>query len=195
MNIIQRTLMLLFVLVSINVYGQTAYTPLPYFCGFENPEDTAGTYGWKFEKRAKVGHGFVVGKAVHRMGSHAMYVSADEGATPGYSLTTTGSTVIAYKSFYLEKGVYDLMFEYRLQGEEHQESDVMRVAFYSGNKPTAVAMKDFPKYALDYPFRDINGEEIMMGDGYLSSTPRMQGVYLLDLVMGEERVVRKVVVE
>ena len=160
MNIIQRTLMLLFVLVSINVYGQTAYTPLPYFCGFENPEDTAGTYGWKFEKRAKVGHGFVVGKAVHRMGSHAIYVSADEGATPGYSLTTSGSVVIAYKSFYLEKGTYDLMFEYRLQGEEHQESDVMRVAFYSGNKPTAVAMKDFPKYALDYPFRDINGEEI-----------------------------------
>ena len=41
----------------------------------------------------------------------------------------------------------------------------------------------------------LMGEEIMMGDGYLSSTPRMQGVYLLELVMGDERVVRKVVVE
>ena len=34
------------------VCGQPAgYSSLPYFCGFENPEDTMGTYGWKFEKR------------------------------------------------------------------------------------------------------------------------------------------------
>lgn len=131
MKTIKRVL-LLFVLLSVGVmlHGQQAgYTPLPYFCGFENPEDTLATYGWKFEKRAKVGHTFAVGEAVHRMGSHAMYVSADNGATAGYSFTTSGSVVIAYKSFYLEKGKYDLMFEYRLQGEDHEESDVMRVAF------------------------------------------------------------------
>ena len=115
MKTIKRVL-LLFVLLSVGVmlHGQQAgYTTLPYFCGFENPEDTLGTYGWKFEKRAKVGHTFAVGEAVHRMGSHAMYVSADNGATAGYSFTTSGSVVIAYKSFYLEKGTYDLMFEYK----------------------------------------------------------------------------------
>ncbi len=160
MKIIQRTILLFLLHFSIIVYGQTVYTSLPYFCGFESPEDTMGTYGWKFEKRAKIGHGFVVGDAVHRMGSRAMYVSVDGGVTPGYSYTTSGSTVVAYKSFYLEKGTYDIMFEYRMQGEEHESSDVMRVAFYSGSKPTAVAMNGFPQYALDNAFKDKSGVEV-----------------------------------
>ena len=162
MKTIKRVL-LLFVLLSVGVmlHGQqSGYTPLPYFCGFENPEDTIGTYGWKFEKRAKVGHTFAIGEAVHRMGSHAMYVSADNGATAGYSFTTSGSVVIAYKSFYLEKGKYDLMFEYRLQGEDHEESDVMRVAFLKGNKPTTTSMGTFPQYALDNKFVSSKGDEV-----------------------------------
>ena len=160
MKIIQRNLLLFLLLIVLRATGQEAYTPLPYFCGFENPKDTMGAYGWKFEKRAKVGHGFVLGEAVHRMGSHSIYVSMDGGATTGYSLTTSGSTVIAYKSFYLEKGTYDLMFEYRLQGEEHEESDVMRVAFYSGAKPTVTSMNAFPQYAIDNPFKDKDGNEV-----------------------------------
>ena len=40
MKIIQRTLLFFLFFVGINAYGQTEYTPLPYFCGFENPEDT-----------------------------------------------------------------------------------------------------------------------------------------------------------
>ena len=58
------------------------YSKLPYFCGFESPEDTAGTYGWKFAIMPKTGHSFVIGEAVHRMGSHAMYVSTDGVAVP-----------------------------------------------------------------------------------------------------------------
>ena len=41
----------------------------------------------------------------------------------------------------------------------------------------------------------LMGEEVMIGDGYLSSTPQIQGVYLLELVLGNERVIRKVVIE
>lgn len=160
MKIIRYLLMLMFLSVGVLLYGQDGYHPLPYFCGFEAPEDTSGTYGWKFEKRAKIGHTFSVGKAVHRMGANAMYVSADGGATAGYSHTTSGSTVIAYKSFYLAKGTYDLVFDYRLQGEDHEDSDVMRVAFYSGTKPTAVAMNGFPQYALDNAFISTDGTEI-----------------------------------
>lgn len=39
------------------------------------------------------------------------------------------------------------------------------------------------------------GEEVVVGDGYLNTTPQRQGVYLLELMLGDERVVRKVVVE
>lgn len=158
-SIINQTLFCIVLLVNIAFVHAQTYTPLPYFCGFENPEDTMGTYGWKFEKRAKTGHNFIIGNAVHRMGSKSMYVSAD-GVTPNYSLTTTGSTVVAYKSFYLAKGTYDIMFEYRLQGEEHEESDVMRVAFYKGNKPSATALGNFPQYALDNAFKDKYGKEV-----------------------------------
>ena len=41
----------------------------------------------------------------------------------------------------------------------------------------------------------LMSEEIVVGDRTLSSTPQRQGVYLLELVMGDERVVRKVVIE
>ena len=41
----------------------------------------------------------------------------------------------------------------------------------------------------------LMSEEIVVGDRILSSTPQRQGVYLLELVMGDERVVRKVVIE
>lgn len=161
MKFFQRALLLILLSVSLVVCGQQAgYTPLPYFCGFENPEDTLGTYGWKFEKRAKVRHSFVVGEAVHRMGSHSMYMSTDSGKTAGYSFIASGSVVIAYKSFYLEKGKYDLMFEYRLQGEDHEDSDVMRVAFLRGVKPTTTSMGTFPQYAFDNKFVSSKGDEV-----------------------------------
>ena len=153
-------LLMLLLSLSFVSYGQDGYTQLPYFCGFESPSDTIGTYGWKFVKRAKIGHAFVVGEATHRMGSHGLYVSADEGVTASYSHTTSGSVVVAYKSFYLQKGDYELMFDYRLQGEDHENSDVMRVAFYAGTVPTAVAMNGFPQYALDNPFVSNKGEQI-----------------------------------
>ncbi len=161
MKFIQHVLLFILLSVSLVVCGQPAgYSSLPYFCGFENPEDTMGTYGWKFEKRAKVGHTFAIGNAVHRMGSNAMYVSTDSAKTAGYSFTTSGSVVIAYKSFYLAAGKYDLMFEYRMQGEDHEESDVMRVAFLKGNKPTTTSMGTFPQYAIDNKFVSSKGEEV-----------------------------------
>lgn len=161
MKFIQHVLLFILLSVSLVVCGQPAgYSSLPYFCGFENPEDTMGTYGWKFEKRAKVGHTFAIGNAVHHMGSNAMYVSTDSAKTAGYSFTASGSVVIAYKSFYLAAGKYDLMFEYRMQGEDHEESDVMRVAFLKGNKPTTTSMGTFPQYAIDNKFVSSKGEEV-----------------------------------
>ena len=162
MKIIRHLFLLMFLSVGFVLYGQddVSFQALPYFCGFENPEDTAGTYGWKFEKRAKIKHTFTIGNAVHRMGENAMYVSADDGATAGYSYSTSGSTVVAYKAFKLEAGTYDLVFDYRLQGEDHENSDVMRVAFYSGTKPSATALGSFPQYALDNPFKSKDGTEI-----------------------------------
>ena len=41
----------------------------------------------------------------------------------------------------------------------------------------------------------LMGEEIVAGDRSLNSTPQRQGVYLLELEMGDVRVVKKVVVE
>lgn len=171
MKTIRNLLFLFFyVFATLVAYSQDGVVTLPYFCGFENASDTVGTYGWKFVKRTAE-HSFVVGEAVSYMGDKAMYVSKDDGLTASYaaSKSTQGSVVVAYKTFYLKAGTYDLMFDYRMQGGFLQSgdvvvnSDVMRVAFCDvadiSGKPTAVATGEFPKYAKEYPFKDKDGVE------------------------------------
>ena len=130
MKTIRNLLFLFFyVLATLVAYSQDGVVTLPYFCGFENASDTVGTYGWKFVKRTAE-HSFVVGEAV-------------------------SSVVVAYKTFYLKAGTYNLMFDYRMQGGFLQSgdvvvnSDVMRVAFCDvadiSGKPAAVATGEFPK--------------------------------------------------
>ena len=173
MKIIRNLLFLLFIMIMpYDIYGQDGKVTLPYFCGFEENSDTAGTYGWTFVKRPGVNHSFVIGEAVSNMGNRSLYVSKDDGTTASYtaSKSTQGSVVVAYKSFYLQAGTYDLMFDYRMQGGYLQSgdvivnSDVMRVAFYGisdfSGKPTAVATGQFPNYATKYPFKDKNGVEV-----------------------------------
>ena len=116
MKTIRNLLFLFFyVLATLVAYSQDGVVTLPYFCGFENASDTVGTYGWKFVKRTAE-HSFVVGEAVSYMGDKAMYVSKDNGLTASYtaSKSTQGSVVVAYKTFYLKAGTYNLMFDYRM---------------------------------------------------------------------------------
>lgn len=171
MKTIKLLSFLFFFLTISSAYGQDGFTSLPYFCGFEEPEDTVGTYGWKFISRSAK-HSFVVGDAVSNLGKNSMYVSVDGGATASYSWgkETQGSVVIAYKAFYLLKGEYDLMFDYKMQGGHLESgdvtinSDIMRVAFYNvldlSGKPSAVATGVFPNYALQNSFKDKDGVEI-----------------------------------
>ena len=112
-------------------FGQ--YSSLPYFNGFENPQDTAG---WTFKKRAKT-TGFEVGSAVHCLGFKSMYISPDSGATATYATTASGYVSIAYKSFTLPQGTYTLAFDYQMGGDGSNQD--MKVAWVPSSTSLAAA--------------------------------------------------------
>ena len=108
-------------------------TSLPYFNGFENPQDTAG---WTFKKRPKT-TGFEVGNAVHCLGNNSMYISPDSGATATYATTASGYVSIAYKAFTLPAGTYTLAFDYQMGGDGTNQD--MKVAWAPSSTSLAAA--------------------------------------------------------
>ncbi len=112
-------------------YGQ--YTSLPYFNGFENPQDTVG---WTFKKKPKTS-GFEVGNAAHCLGYKSMYISPDSGATATYATTASGYVSIAYKSFTLPAGTYTFAFDYQMGGDGTNQD--MKVAWASASTSLAAA--------------------------------------------------------
>ncbi|MCI7729090.1 MAG: hypothetical protein PUC14_06195, partial [Bacteroidales bacterium] len=73
-----KSLLVMFIALSVSIFITAQNTPLPYFCGFETSADTAG---WMFKKRASTQCEYVIGRAIHRTGAKSLYVSADGGAT------------------------------------------------------------------------------------------------------------------
>lgn len=128
-----------------------------YFCGFEEARDSVG---WRFKTGIGVKSNFVIGKAIHHLGSHSMYVSADKGKTAGYESTTSGFVAVAYRKFRFAKGVYDMSFDLRIAGQP-PSTDVLRVAYFptvsstgAQQEPKGDARGIMPDVALHNPFTD-----------------------------------------
>ncbi|MBQ0008492.1 MAG: hypothetical protein KBT40_07210, partial [bacterium] len=137
---------LIILLTSSLAYAQN--TSLPYFNGFENPQDTAG---WTFKKRAKT-TGFEVGSAVHCLGFKSMYISPDAGATATYTTTASGYVSIAYKSFTLPQGTYTLAFDFQCGGDGTNQdmkvawvpsSTSLSAASLGNSYPNAISLNQF----------------------------------------------------
>ena len=93
----------------------TAQTPatLPFFCDFENADEAAAfaiVNGTQTNK-------WVVGTATSHGGTHALYISDDNGSSNNYS--ATASTVWAYRDieFPASPSGYELSFDWRCNGE------------------------------------------------------------------------------
>ena len=96
-----------------------------YFCDFENDTENAT---WQLNTPKNEGyewpHLWCIGSAVSKDGERSLYVSADNGATAGY---TSGNAriVIAWREFdNLEAGEYDIAIDWRSVG------DSLRAALY-----------------------------------------------------------------
>ena len=87
---------------------------LPYFCDFEDAE-VASAFGIVNGNQP---HQWHVGTATNNGGTHALYISADNGATSSYN-TGSPSTVWAYRDieFPANPSGYILSFDWRCYGE------------------------------------------------------------------------------
>ena len=94
----------------------TAQTPatLPFFCDFENAADAASFAILNGNQPNK----WVVGTATNNGGTHALYVSDDNGATNNYTIGTA-STVWAYRDieFPASPSGYQFSFDWHCYGE------------------------------------------------------------------------------
>ena len=84
----------------------------PYVYGFE---DVTENNDWTLVNGSQTNK-WAIGSAEALTGSKALYVSADNGTTSGYTITST-STVWAYRTFNLTAGMYDASFFYKSGGE------------------------------------------------------------------------------
>ena len=104
-----RVFVLSFYLFSLTILSVAQNTNLPYFCGFETSSDTVG---WLFKRRSSTECEFVIGQATHRAGKYSLYVSADTGSTAGYTVSTSGYVIVAYRKFTFTQGSYNLLFDF-----------------------------------------------------------------------------------
>ena len=110
---------------SISVSFQTKQLPIAIGSGFI--DDFEGTNNWYYINSTK--HGWVIGEAAHTgVGTHAMYVSKDEGATNSYNNSGT-NIVYATKAFTFDNGSYSFHYNWLGKGEgASYDWDYMRVA-------------------------------------------------------------------
>ena len=108
---------------------------MPYTCDFENAEEAAA-FGIVNGTQP---HQWVVGTATNNGGSHALYISDNNGTSNSYSITNASNTW-AYRDieFPASPSGYTLSFDWHAQGESC--CDYMRV--FIGD-PAPVAAGDF----------------------------------------------------
>ena len=109
-------LWLLLSLVAFTIEAQDAY----FYCDFEDEAQNAqwslinGKYG------ATIGNKWCIGSAVARSGQNSMYMSVDTGKTVSYY--NVSAYVISYIDVTLQKGTYDLSFDWRVMGNISENS-------------------------------------------------------------------------
>ena len=111
---------------------------MPYTCDFEDA-DEAAAFGIVNGTQP---HQWVVGTATHNGGSHALYISSDNGTSNSYSITNASNTWV-YRDieFPASPAGYTLSFDWHAQGESC--CDYMRV-FIGDPAPVAAGNNSDP---------------------------------------------------
>ena len=101
----------LIVAVFTAVFAVDAQQTLPFFDGFEDAEASTR---WTFVQ-STARHKWYIGSGAYLKDSTGLYVSADGGATPGYTNSAKG--IAAFTTLNLDAGTYTVSFDYRMVGE------------------------------------------------------------------------------
>lgn len=100
-------------------------TPVPYSTGFETGDDV----NWQFSNGSQTNK-WVIDTAVSNAGSHALYISNDDGVTNNYTVSST-SSVYTYKAFNFGPGQYVVSYDWQAAGESTY--DYLRVFMTPAN--------------------------------------------------------------
>ena len=119
----KRALFLLTMLTALSWSVTNAQVAKTFTCDFENSTDASA---WTFLNGSAVNQWYI-GTATHNgSGSHAMYISNDNGVNNNYTITT-GAFVYAYHEVYIKGGTTaTLSFDWKTYGENGY--DYLRVA-------------------------------------------------------------------
>ncbi|MCM1035320.1 MAG: hypothetical protein NC038_06990 [Paludibacter sp.] len=107
---------LAFVLISAG--AQVTMSDLPYLCDFEDEAENAQ---WVLNftneqwQHITLQNQWVIGEAEAYTGKKSMYISDDAGVSNSW--TSTNHTVLAYRLINLEKGEYDIAFDWKGVGD------------------------------------------------------------------------------
>lgn len=113
----------------------------PYQCSFEEPVENAA---WMLlNGDSSIVNKWYIDSAMNNTvpGAMSLYVSADTGATCGYA-DSVASTVIAYRDFTLDAGLYTFSFDWLCMGE--QNYDILFAALVPADDTLLVAGVDMP---------------------------------------------------
>lgn len=129
----------------ISIAFHTLQLPVAVGTGFS--DDFENGNNWLFVNGAK--HGWVIGEAAHNgVGTHAMYVSTDNGVTNDYYVSAT-NIVYAKKLLTFSEGSYEFNYDWRAYGES--SVDFLRVALVAdsveltaGTIPTGLTSSALP---------------------------------------------------
>lgn len=124
-------------------------TQLPYECTFEDSTEWSQWTTKRYSLLQTVNTEWQMGNATAYMGEKSMYVSVDGGITAGYGDFTSGYNSIAYRTFSLSAGSYDLSFMWRSLGSASDAACVAWVPVSITPEANAVGTS-FPNYMNTY---------------------------------------------
>ncbi|MGN0186267.1 MAG: hypothetical protein ACI392_00775 [Paludibacteraceae bacterium] len=106
-------------------FGIAAQSISSYKCDFEDETENA-RWVLNYAKNANIvwKNQWYIGEATAYGGSKSLYISADLGATAGYTVEMA-NLMVAYRELTLEAGTYNITFEWKALGAELQTTALM----------------------------------------------------------------------
>lgn len=111
---LQLTLSLLFCSSSLFAQNSITMSDLPYFCDFEDDAENAKWVLNPGIENITTTNAWCIGGAKAYTGEKSLYISCDGGQTNTYA--TTHNILVAYRDISLERGQYDIAFDWTGMG-------------------------------------------------------------------------------
>lgn len=161
---LKRMLIVMLVMLPFLSHSQDWRATVPYQCDFENQTENAA---WMLlNGDSTIVNRWYIDVAMNSTigGAKSLYVSADSGATCGYT-DSMAAAVIAYRDFSLSEGLYTASFDWTCMGE--QNYDILFAALVPADDTLLQAGAELPgglsSYGLPDGWINLGSQGIRVG--------------------------------